>query len=179
MQYLRFRFPIPESATRLHLKVLVNGSSYSENYSKNFWNFSGVLLVSAVIISAEFCSLENGLLSNWTTRFEGGCGHLIRGGCEHLIRRSTSLLGVYIRCPHPHDPTYVVYEVSRRAENPAHSTLLRASLRKAALSYDDELSYAARPQLILFSKLAGTHRQATARRVVSHQPAIQLMEGRN
>jgi hypothetical protein len=168
MQYLRLLgFPIPGSATWLHSKVLVNGSNHSAN-------LSGVLLVSAVIISAEFCSLENGLLSSVQTQKRWGSGRLIRWGSGRLMCRSTSLMGKPIRCSLPHSPTYVVHEVSREAENPALSTLLRASLRKAALSYDDELNYVARPKLSLFSNLAGTHRQATDRQIVT-QSADQLL----
>ncbi len=111
MQYLRLLgFPIPGSATWLHSKVLVNGSHYSEN-------LSGVFLVSAVIISAEFCSLENGLLSSVQTQKRWGSGRLQRRGCGHLLSRLTSLLGMSSRSVHPHSPTYVVHEISREAEN--------------------------------------------------------------
>jgi hypothetical protein len=111
--------------------------------------------------------------------FRWGDGRLQRGGDGHLLSRSSPFGGDPSRCPSPHSPTYVVHEVSRKAEDSAFSTLLRASLRKAALKSDDSLSYAARPNFSLFSKLAAKQTDRTASQSSASQSSAQLMEGRN
>jgi hypothetical protein len=88
-------------------------------------------------------------------------------GVGRLIGSSIPLSGGRIRCVTPLSPTYVVHEVSKMAEDSAHLYLLRASLRKAALSLFRASVRRSCSKLILFSKLAGRQREATAKRVVT------------